>query len=77
MKVFYRNNDVSQTSTEAQRSKEPVTQVVKKLIEVMTDKKLSDADRDKAFRFFYAVPPSQRDEAWVIAASAFLKTVNK
>jgi len=72
MRVFYRNNDVLQTSTEAQPSQASLSKVVKGLIAAMTDKKLSDADRDKAFRFFYAVPPSQRDEAWVTAASAFL-----
>ena len=71
MRVFYRNNEASQTP-DSRASKEDVALVVKKLIKVMTDKKMSEGNRHKAFTFFYAVPPSQRDEAWVTAAATFL-----
>lgn len=71
MRVYYRNNDVSQAAVVLPESKT----VIKELLKVMQDKTKSEADRDRAFRFFYAVPPSQRDKTWLIAAENFLKSV--
>lgn len=74
MRVFYRNNEASQTP-DSRASKEDVALVVKKLIKVMTDKKMSEGNRHKAFTFFYAVPPSQRDEAWKLSVQMFFSTL--
>lgn len=71
MRVFYKNNDVSQAADDLPSSKHIVSQLIK----VMQDKSKSEADRDRAFRFFYAVPPSQRDRIWIQAAENFLKSV--
>lgn len=71
MRVYYRNNDVSQEAATLPNSKH----VAKQLISLIQDKSKSEADRDRAFRFFYYVPPSQRDRRWVHAVENFLKSV--
>ena len=71
MRVYYRNNDVSQDAESLPDTKD----IKKQLIKVLQDKSLSDADRDRAFRFFYYVPPSQRDRTWLHAVENFLKSI--
>jgi len=71
MRVYYRNNDVSQTAAVLPDTKD----IAKKLISLIQDKRRSEADRDRAFRFFYYVPPSQRDRTWMHAVENFLKSV--
>jgi len=73
MRVYHRSKEAPELPTTAINSKA----VASELFKVMQDKKLSDAERNKAFQFFYTVPPSQRDNIWVQAASYFLKTINK
>jgi hypothetical protein len=73
MRVYYRNNDVDQRAERLPNVKDIVTQI--RLI--MQNKSLDEATRDKAFRFFYSVPPSQRDVTWANAALAFISTVKR
>ncbi len=73
MRVYHRSQDTPSSPSTAPNSKA----VASELLKVMQDKTLSEAERNKAFQFFYTVPPSQRDNIWVQAASYFLKTVNK
>lgn len=73
MRVYYRNNDVTQEAPALPNVKD----IVSKIRIIMQDKTLDEATRDKAFRFFYSVPPSQRDHTWANAALAFISTVRK